>query len=56
MIYNVYMKRIAIENDGTKVRLLLMDNDGNMVYKHLPRGITDLDKLKEYEDTSLSSN
>ena len=56
LIYNVCMKRIAIENDGTKVRLLLMDNDGNMVYKHLPRGITDLDKLKEYEDTSLSSN
>ena len=56
MIYNVCMKRIAIENDGTKVRLLLMDNDDNIIYRNLPKGIIDIEKLKEYEDTSLSSN
>ena len=56
LIYNVSMRKVAIENDGTKVRILLIGKDGNCSYRNLPKGIMDLDKLKEYENPIKSLN
>ena len=50
------MKKVCIENDGTKVRMLLIGKDGDCSYTNLPKGIIDLDKLKEYENPIKSIN
>ena len=50
------MRKVCIENDGTKVRILLIGKDVDCSYTNLPKGIIDLDKLKEYENPIKSIN
>ncbi len=56
MIYNRIMRKVAIENDGTKVKILLIGKDGDASYRDLPKGIISLEKLKEYETPTKSNN
>ncbi len=50
------MNKVAIENDGTKVRILLVGNDGDVSYRDLPKGIIGIEKLKTYETLNQSAN
>ena len=56
MIYNKTMRKVAIENDGTKAKILLIGKDGEASYRELPRGIITIERLKEYENPTLPSN
>ena len=49
------MRKVAIENDGTKAKILIIGKDGDASYRELPRGIITLEKLKEYENSTLSN-
>ena len=56
MIYNRIMRKVAIENDGTKAKILLIGKDGDASYRELPRGIITLERLKEYENPITPNN
>lgn len=56
MIYNRIMNKVAIENDGTKAKILLIGKDGDASYRELPKGIITIERLKEYENPTLPNN
>lgn len=56
MIYNNPMNKVAIENDGTKAKILLVGKDGDASYRELPKGIITIEKLKEYENPITPNN
>jgi hypothetical protein len=56
LIYNKSMRKVAIENDGTKAKILLIGKDGDASYRELPRGIITLERLKEYENPITPNN
>ena len=50
------MNKVAIENDGTKAKILLIGKDGDAYYRELPKGIITIERLKEYENPTLPNN